>query len=204
MNNELAKAYDRIKRDNLFGFLHQERTAFRFDNARELLRATLAWLCLQEKRELEWLPEYDEVAEYLQNPEGKGLLLYGDCGRGKSLIVTKALPLMLNYHYRKIFQPIPATMVNARNLPEVLKKQVLIIDDIGTEPIKEYGEQRSPISQIIDEAERSGRLLYLTSNLDVAGQDPTKSIEGRYGSRTYDRLVSLVRLIEFRGNSLRQ
>ena len=31
----------------------------------------------------QWLPEYDEIADWMSDTQGKGLLLMGSCGRGK-------------------------------------------------------------------------------------------------------------------------
>ncbi len=45
---------------------------------------------------LEWLPEYDAVAGWLSDNGGKGLLLQGNIGRGKSLLLKYILPLILN------------------------------------------------------------------------------------------------------------
>ena len=40
----------------------------------------------------EWLPEYEEIATWLSDNNGRGLLCHGNCGRGKSLI---SLPLLI-------------------------------------------------------------------------------------------------------------
>ena len=33
------------------------------------------------------LPEYDEIIDWMTNTDDKGLMLMGDCGRGKSVIL---------------------------------------------------------------------------------------------------------------------
>ena len=35
----------------------------------------------------EWLKEYDEIVDWLTDNKGRGLLVYGNCGRGKTLIL---------------------------------------------------------------------------------------------------------------------
>ena len=50
----------------------------------------------------EWLPEYEEIASWLSGNNGRGLLCHGNCGRGKSLICWKIIPLLLNHYCRKI------------------------------------------------------------------------------------------------------
>ena len=39
----------------------------------------------------QWLPEYDQVAEWLADNHGKGLMCIGDCGRGKT-VITREYP----------------------------------------------------------------------------------------------------------------
>jgi DNA replication protein DnaC len=41
----------------------------------------------------EHLPEYDEVIDWMTNTDDKGLMLMGDCGRGKSIILNGVLPV---------------------------------------------------------------------------------------------------------------
>ena len=44
----------------------------------------------------QWPDEYDQIAAWLSDNQGKGLMLIGDCGRGKSLITTEILPEMFS------------------------------------------------------------------------------------------------------------
>ena len=41
-----------------------------------------------------WLPEYDQIVDWMTNTNDKGLMLMGDCGRGKSLILNYVLPVL--------------------------------------------------------------------------------------------------------------
>lgn len=41
------------------------------------------------------LPEYVGIIDWMTSTEGRGLLLYGDCGRGKSIILTGVVPVLL-------------------------------------------------------------------------------------------------------------
>ena len=54
------------------------------------------------------LAEYDTVVRWLSDTKGKGLFLIGNCGRGKSIIVTGVLPLIFNAKKGKILKPITA------------------------------------------------------------------------------------------------
>lgn len=178
-------------------------------NARDVLKRCLTLILEAEGKTLKWLPEYDKVADYLERPEGKGLLLAGSSGNGKTLIVRQALPLIFNVFYDKVLTPIRAVDVGPR-LEELFKHRYLLIDDIGTEAIehKTFGNARSPIAELIDYAEYTGATLYMTTNLKISSTTPQgtadpNSIEGRYGTRSYDRLWSNFAIIEFTGPSLR-
>ena len=34
------------------------------------------------------LPEYEQITDWMTDTDGRGLLLIGDCGRGKSIVAT--------------------------------------------------------------------------------------------------------------------
>ena len=53
------------------------------------------------------LPEYDEVIDWMTNTGDKGLMLMGDCGRGKSIILNGVLPVLFKMK-DKVLQPVHA------------------------------------------------------------------------------------------------
>ena len=145
-----------------------------------------------------WLREYEDVARWLENNEGKGLLCYGNCGRGKSLICWKIIPVLIHNRYKKVISCYDAQQMNA-DIDEVKSKHLIYIDDIGTENFSiKYGEKRLAFSEIVDEAEKRGKLLIVTTNLSL------KEIEQKYGERTMDRLVAITKRVKFLGESLRR
>lgn len=147
-------------------------------------------------KEYKHLPEYDTIAKWLSDTEGKGLFLIGNCGRGKSVILTGVLPLIFNAKKGKILKAIPA-----RKLHKVIEytSPFIVIDDIGTEEIvNDYGTKIDAVENAIFEAEDDLKLLLLTSNLDA------KSIKERYGERIYDRIRRLCLVVFMKGDSLRQ
>ena len=153
----------------------------------------------------EWLPEYDEVADWLTDNKCRGLLVFGSNGRGKTVICTKVLPLIFKHYLKKEIYMVDATDLNAyyRNQSDnfyITTADVpIIIDDIGVESIvSEYGDKKDLVSEIIDRSEKRNRLLIMTTNLT-----PTE-IEERYGLRTLDRLKSIVRAIKCHGDSMRK
>lgn len=145
----------------------------------------------------QWLPEYDEVADWLSDNKGRGLLCYGNCGRGKTLICTRVIPPLLSFYHGKLISLYDAMEMNGKP-DEVLAKHLLCVDDIGVEgECVIYGARRQLLAEIVDAAEKKGKLLVLTTNLSLNG------LASRYGERTMDRLVAVTRRVNFKGGSLR-
>ena len=142
------------------------------------------------------LPEYDTVAHWLSDTKGKGLFLIGNCGRGKSVIITGVLPLIFNAKKGKILKPIPARKLHT--ITEY-KTPFIVVDDIGTEEIiNDYGTKIDAVENAIFEAEDDLKMLLLTSNLDA------NAIKVRYGERIYDRIKRLCLVVFMKGKSLRK
>lgn len=155
-----------------------------------------------------WLPAYDQVAEWLTDNKGRGLLCLGTPGVGKSLICQKVLPVILGNGGR------PITSVSATNLhdrlPELLKERIVIIDDLGKEPAKHYGNVDRSFFELCNNAERTGQLLIITTNLSTTpvpdrwrSQYPL-SIEERYGQEVLDRLKAITSMVIVDGFSMRK
>lgn len=145
-----------------------------------------------------WLPEYAEVADWLSDGKGKGLLCIGNNGRGKSLIAMHVLPPLFLLAGKVILNVYRAREMNGR-IDEIIGKRFAVIDDIGTEDVAvSYGNRRLALPEIVDAAEDRGNLLVLTTNLAAA------ELRAKYGERTFDRLVKLTRAVYFKGKSLRR
>lgn len=164
-------------------------------NARERLWDGLKYF---EGDNAKWLKEYDDVASWLENNGGRGLLCYGNCGRGKSLICWKIIPLLLNHYCHKIVSCYDSQQMNS-DIDGVKANHLIYIDDVGTENISiKYGEKRLAFSEIVDEAEKRGKLLIATTNLSL------DELAQKYGERTMDRLVAITKRVKFIGESLRK
>lgn len=73
------------------------------------------------------------------------------------------------------------------------------IDDIGTEFLSvKYGEKRLSFAELVDEAEKKGKLLIVTTNLSLS------ELQQKYGERTLDRLRAITTPVVFKGDSLRK
>lgn len=157
------------------------------------------------------LPEYSQVIEWMTDTKGKGLFLYGNCGRGKSVIVTGVIPVLMQIKDR-IVRPVQATQLenqcpfgdtvpgNAKtNLDYLCRVSIPVVDDIGTEKlINDYGEKYEGFSKVIDIAEAKLKPLFVSTNLTEV------NVIDRYGERVMDRIIRLCHPVEFKGESLRK
>lgn len=176
------------------------------DPRRELWAAICQYV---KDKEPQWMPAYEQVAAWLGDNQGRGLLCIGTCGLGKSVICVQALPYLFKRHFDIDVMAVTATEMNQR-IDELLKycghNRVIVIDDLGTEAASVYG--RRPFPELVDAAERTGTLLVITTNLRT-NRDPDvrrnyPSIEARYGVPTLDRLRSLTKVAIFTGASMRK
>lgn len=167
-------------------------------NAREVLRDALTYFLGIEGKELIWLKEYEQVVEWLTDNEGRGLLLYGTCGRGKSLLGRLVIPAILLKYCRKIVSVYDVAEMND-NIDAVLSKHIISLDDIGTEEVSvKYGLRRIAFAEILDMTEKKSKLLIISTNL---GEE---SIKERYGERILSRVKATTKRVLFQGKDLRK
>ena len=158
------------------------------------------------------LPEYDEVVDWMTNTKDQGLLLMGDCGRGKSIIATGVVPVLLQMkkHYSMVVhsqdmnRPHPEAQIYYYGqrpdtyLDKLLKVWYPIVDELGVEnQLNDYGERCEGFNLLINAVERYHRTIFITTNLTE------NELLARYGERTLDRLSHLCRIVKFKGESLR-
>lgn len=144
-----------------------------------------------------WMPQYDDIAEWLENNCGRGLLCFGDCGLGKTLICGKILPLIINHVYGKVVVCCDCKQLN-RSIDEIMSKKLIYLDDVGVENESvKFGERRQCFAELVDEAEKRGKLLILTTNLSI------DQLLEKYGKRTVDRLKATTKTVLFEGESMR-
>ncbi len=164
----------------------------------------------QTINEFAYLPEYDEIVSWMTNTEGRGLLLRGAKGRGKSTILMSVFPVLFKLK-GYVFKPVQAIDIGVEkyntvsktvhfpNLDYLKKSPFPAIDELGIEPqVNDFGEKFEGFNQIIDKAEQRIKPLFVTTNLEP------EQILKRYDSRTLDRLGRLCKTVVFKGDSLRQ
>jgi len=193
--NEFQGIYEEMK-------LHQlkvpsNKISIQIPGAKDILKNAMEYFLGMEGKKLVWLPEYDKVSDWLENNEGRGLFLYGNCGTGKTFMTRYAITAILLKYLRLVVSSFD--MVDVNKTPEiVLQKRIICLDDTGTEDISvRYGEKRSIVPEILDATEKYGKLLIMTSNLGA--EDLIK----KYGNRAFDRILAVTKRIEFNGKSFR-
>lgn len=143
------------------------------------------------ERPLQRHEAYKDVARWLTNNEGKGLFLYGYCSQGKTLLSRYVLPAMLHHYCNKVVHFYTMTEANQK-LDEVLGYHCLSIDDVGVEEqMVQYGQRRNAFDEIMDAAEKKGKLVIITTNLNK------DQIIERYGTRTYERIKATTLPVKF-------
>lgn len=175
------------------------RFRFSIPNAREELEKALGVVLSRMGEKLVWLPEYDKVAEWLTNNNGKGLMLYGNCGRGKSLLTRYAIPALIRAFCQRIVSVVDCGSQQV-NIDEILRRKFISLDDIGVEVDRiDYGTRRNIVVEAINKAQDNpDTMLIMSSNLSG------DAIRKRYGDRIYDRVKYLCHRVAFKGQSLRK
>jgi len=143
----------------------------------------------------EHLSSYDEIIDWMVDTKGRGLMLMGECGLGKSTILNFVIPAIFRTKTNKVLRSIPAKELAAveRNVAPFI-----IIDDLGTESIKnDYGTKIDAVADAISYAEDSSKTLLITTNLSP------NSLKERYDERTLDRLRKC-KVVIIKGKSFRK
>lgn len=164
----------------LHGVKLKQNLNFQVANAKEVMQASLRHFL----GDFTWIPEYDKVAAWLSNNNGRGILLSGTNGVGKTVICQRVIPAIFLRCFGKVVSCYDYSELN-RCADEVLGKSIISLDDIGNEEMgNSYGNKRWVFPEIMDLAEKRGNLVIISTNLK--GDD----ILSKYGVRTYERLIA--------------
>lgn len=139
--------------------------------------------------------EYDILSDYLADNQGKGLMLQGNIGTGKTMFVEFVYKPFLRVFYNKGLHSYTAEDLNNTEVAEEMcQMRQLFIDDLGREKrAKSYGTELSYMDKIADNLEKKHSFLICTTNLSTA-----ELIE-RYGERAVDRMKAYMFWANFGG-----
>lgn len=123
--------------------------SFGIINAKEALIAGLEEVM---RHKVEWLAEYAQIVNWLTDNQGKGLLLIGPPGVGKSEICMKVIPLIFQMVLHKVFSRYQATeLCTEATYRTSLRQRFIAIDDFGIEgTFYDYGNPHIVFSEIVD------------------------------------------------------
>lgn len=137
---------------------------------------------------------------------GKGLLLYGNTGTGKTYtaceianaLVDKGYPVLVA-NFSRIINTLQGTFDKQEYIDGLNAFQLLVIDDLGIE--RDTAFAREQVYNIIDSRYRSGLPMIITTNLSIEKIKNPEDIEKR---RIYDRILERCFPIEVDGANRRR
>lgn len=146
----------------------------------------------------------DNFSEFRKN--GKGLLLYGNTGTGKTFaaceianaLIDKGYPVLVT-NFARILNTLQGTFEKQEYIDGFNDFQLLVIDDLGIERDTAYAKEQ--VFNIIDSRYRSGLPMIITTNLTMEKIKNPEDIENR---RIYDRILERCFPLEVDGVSRRR
>lgn len=145
--------------------------------------------------------------------EGKGLLLMGGCGVGKTHLAVAALNeiihagkqgRMLFSNFQDLIQEIQAsfdsdaTISKSEILQPVLDADLLVLDELGSQKPTQFVQDI--LYYVINSRYNGERTTIFTTNYyDRVGDAKEESLEQRIGTRLRSRLAEMADRIEFTG-----
>ena len=154
------------------------------------------------------------ITKYLTGGSKKfGLMFCGLCGNGKTTW-AKALQLLVSglnlknpinnlYYVFPLWNAKDLAMRSKGNYNDwrnVMRYQLMIVDDLGTEPreVMEFGNVYTPLIDLITTRYEEQLYTIFTTNLTPA------QLEEKYGKRIVDRLNEMVEKVVFENESYRR
>lgn len=146
-----------------------------------------------------YVANFDELKR-----EGKGLLLYGDCGTGKTYaagcianaLIDQGIPCLMT-----IFSRVLNTLWGIEKKQEYIdafnQYSLLVLDDLGAERQSEYVAEQ--VFNIIDSRCRAKLPMIVTTNLTLRELTAPQA-----NKRIYDRLLGVCHPVEVTGESRRR
>ena len=137
--------------------------------------------------------------------DGKGLLLYGGVGTGKTYIacmianalIDKGYPVLVT-NFARVLSTLQGTFDKQEYLDSLNQFKLLIIDDLGIE--RDTGYAKEQVFNIIDSRYRAGLPMIITTNLTMQKLATESELADK---RVYDRILERCYPVEVAGESRR-
>lgn len=131
---------------------------------------------------------------------GRGLLITGPCGCGKTHLARCLFKYWRMEVSRWLYVKDEKCIGHMKNNPDFYYDSTVIVDDIGCEEIvKEYGNTADVVGDFIQRYHYHGKRRFVaTTNLD------SEKVSGKYGPRVLDRLLDMCVVLKMAGKSKRE
>lgn len=153
----------------------------------------------------------DAMQRYVANfpdfkKQGRGLLLYGSVGTGKTYYAASVANALLDNGYSvlmtnfaRLSNQLQGTWEKNDVIDDLNRYSLVILDDLGAERKSEYMQEI--VFNIIDSRYRTGLPFFITTNLPI---EEIKKPSDVTFSRIYDRILERCFPIEISGESRRR
>lgn len=196
---------DRKQKEHEQKIKDNKRNAFPKEEREKMQQWTFANDDMQNKRITQAMQNYVDNFPELKK-QGKGLLLYGVCGTGKTYAACEVANALLDKGYSVLvtnFARILNTLQGSYDKQEYIDSlnsySLLVVDDLGIERGTEYAKEQ--VFGVIDSRYKTGKPMIITSNLTM---DDIKNPDTLMDKRIYERILEKCHPIEVKGDNRRR
>lgn len=191
---EQQKFERRVGRYRETGFPEREMQTWNFENDD-----------MTNPRITEAMKKYVEHFEHFRK-HGKGLLLYGSCGTGKTYAACEVANALIDKGYSafvtnfaRIINTLQGVYEKQDYIDSLNRFQLLVIDDLGIERDTPYAKEQ--VFNVVDSRYRIGLPMIITTNLTI---DKIRKSGDIANGRIYDRILERCHPVEVIGVSRRR
>ena len=184
---------------------YMRRLAFPREEREKMQQWTFENDDMQNKRITQAMQNYVDNFSDLKK-KGKGLLLYGTTGTGKTYAACEVINALLDMGYSavatnfsRILNALQETFEKQEYIDRLNQCDLLLIDDLGIERNTAYAKEQ--VYNIIDSRYRAGLPMIITTNLSI---DKIKNPEDIENMRIYDRILERCFPLEVTGGNRRR